>query len=199
MKPTVEEYKRYTIRSGAISGQFGANGYLRKKLLAQCRSATLEDAVAQCKIELDRIDALELSERDDEGAPSAQAYEEAFLALGDLTDGYEAMLKAHLRAPNQLITATKLAEAAGYQNYNAANLHYGTLGMRVGRLVGYTPVSRANGDPVWTCVLSRNPDSDTSFHDTDMVEGLANAMESGHFEWQMRPQVADALRKLGYK
>lgn len=35
-------------------------------------------------------------------------------------------------------TATELAEAAGWSDYSAANLHYGTLGKNIGQYLGLT-------------------------------------------------------------
>src|SRR5690606_9646566 len=105
-----------------------------------------DEALATVKAELDQLDAVQLSECDDEGAPSAKVYERAFAALlPAMPESYHAMLRAHLRAPDHLISATQLAEAAGYENHNAANLHYGTLGQRVGVEIDFDPPKRSNG------------------------------------------------------
>lgn len=37
-----------------------------------------------------------------------------------------------------MCTAIELAEAAGWSDYSAANLHYGTLGKNIGRYLGLT-------------------------------------------------------------
>lgn len=41
-----------------------------------------------------------------------------------MPESYAAILRAHLAAPDHLISATKLAEAAGYAGYEGANLRY---------------------------------------------------------------------------
>src|SRR5450631_1533843 len=50
--------------------------------------------------------------------PTAKAYLAALRKiLPTLSDGHLAMLKAHYHAPNRVLTATQLAEAAGYSGY----------------------------------------------------------------------------------
>jgi hypothetical protein len=194
-----EPYGRYEIKSGPIGGSWGANAFRRKQLIARGAGASRDDAVAAVKAELDSLDSIQRAERDEEGAPSARVYEEALATLlPTMPHGYHAMLRAHLRAPDHLISATKLAEAAGYENYNAANLHYGTLGQRVGAEVGFDPPKRSNGDPIWTCVIARDPSLDTEFPDTSFLEAAMRNIEAGHFEWQMRPQVVAALHALNF-
>ncbi len=59
------------------------------------------------------------------------AYQKALLRLRDekrfLNTQFLALLRAQYAAPAHTITATELARAVRYENYNAANLHYGTL------------------------------------------------------------------------
>lgn len=195
---TTETYGRYEIKSGPLKEAWAANAFRRKLLVAKASGGSRQEAVDTVKRQLDDLDALELSGRDQEGAPSPQVYEAAFLALGELNDGYRAMLRAHLHAPDHLISATKLAEAAGYANWSAANLHYGLLGAKVAEEIGFTPPSRADGTKIWTCAIARDPNSDLEFPDTSMLEALTRQMLDQHFEWQMRPQVVEALRTLGY-
>lgn len=192
-----EIYRLYQIKSGVISGKWLARALRRGKIVAEATGENRDQAIDDVKAHLDEIDAIELSQRDEEGAPSAEKYIEAFLQVS-LTDGHVAMLKAHLHAPNHLISATKLAEAAGYENYNAANLQYGLVGEKVANEIGFDPPKRSDGSSIWTCAIARSPDKDTEFPDTSMLDALSAAMEAGHFEWQMRPQVVQALRKLGY-
>ena len=45
-----------------------------------------------------------------------------------MSGGQRAMLRAHYEAPGRKITATQLAQAAGFANFSAANLQYGLLG-----------------------------------------------------------------------
>lgn len=193
-----EKYGRYEIKSGPLKGSWAANAFRGKTLAAQAAGNSRDEVVSDVKAKLDDLDAMELSECDLEGAPSAKAYEAAFLSIGELNEGYQAMLKAHLHAPDHLISATKLAEAAGYANWSAANLHYGLLAAKVAEEIDFTPPSRSDGSKIWTCTIARDPNLDVEFPDTSMFEALERSIGDHHFEWQMRPQVVAALRALGY-
>lgn len=96
---------------------------------------------------------------------------------------YGQMLKAQYAAEKQAITATLLADAAGYANYNAANLQYGTLAKLIAGYLAYLPPKRANGERMWWCTLSNGNDASAETID-------------GHFEFVMRPELAAALEDL---
>ncbi|HEX8553280.1 MAG TPA: hypothetical protein VF695_01110, partial [Sphingomonas sp.] len=118
MASLTENYGRYQIRSGPLSGAWAANAYLRKMLIAKASGASREEVVRAVKLELDRLDQAAAYERDDEGAQHAKTYEGAFtVLLPDMPESYTAMLCAHLSAPDHLLSATKLAKAAGYSGY----------------------------------------------------------------------------------
>jgi hypothetical protein len=78
---------------------------------------------------------------------TVEQFKRALLALRDknLPDGHLVMLEAQGSSPNSSITSTKLAEAAGYENYNAANLQYGTLAFNLAGFLGYSPPLRKDG------------------------------------------------------
>ncbi|HUR53716.1 MAG TPA: hypothetical protein VMZ71_06275, partial [Gemmataceae bacterium] len=59
--------------------------------------------------------------------PTAAEYVEALNAI-TLSAAQRKMLMFHYRAHNRTVTYMELAEAAGYDSYGAANLHYGRLG-----------------------------------------------------------------------
>ncbi len=116
---------------------------------------------------------------------TTEQFKRALLALRDkgLPDAHLAMLKAQCKASNGTITSTKLAEAADYENYNAANLQYGTLAFNLAGLLSYNPPARKDGSPMWWTTLSYSVDGD--------VEA-----ETGQFQFIMRPELADALREM---
>jgi hypothetical protein len=122
-------------------------------------------------------------------APAAIAtpatYTKGLLAIRDknLPDSHFAMLRAQCRAPESTITATQLAEAAGYENYNAANLQFGTLACKVAELIGFRPENRADGTAMWWTTLS--------YATTDGAES-----DTGHFQFVMRPELMEALRTM---
>lgn len=73
----------------------------------------------------------------------SEQYIEALLKLRDSkrlrNTKFLDMLKTQYSMPNHTITATQLAEAVGFQNYNATNLQYGTLGKEVAGYLNYEP------------------------------------------------------------
>lgn len=128
-----------------------------------------------------------LMETNSSPAPVAtvEQYKKALLAVRDsgLPASHLVMLKAQCRAPNSTITATQLAEAAGFKNYNAANLQYGTLASNVAAALGYNPEKRPDGTPMCWTTLSYSV-ADTTEQDT------------GHFQFIMRPEFIEALRSM---
>ncbi|RZI60329.1 MAG: hypothetical protein EOP94_01685, partial [Zymomonas sp.] len=157
-----EDHGRYEIKSGPLAGAWGANAIRHKTVVAKAVGATREEAVASLKSELDRIERQDRFDRDTEGAPPASAYEKAFgRLLPDMPDSYLSMLRAHLSAPDHLLSATQLADAAGYSGYGGANLHYGLLGQRVAQEIGFVPPRRDDGSEIWTCAIARDPALDT--------------------------------------
>lgn len=117
---------------------------------------------------------------------SAEQFKKALLIVRDknLPSSHFAMLRAQCRAPSATITATQLAAAAEYENYNAANLQYGTLAMNVAAALGYTPEEKhADGSPCWWTTLS--------YSNEDQAEE-----NTGHFQFIMRPELVTALLEM---
>ena len=83
------------------------------------------------------------------------------------------LLRAHYRAPRQTATATELAQAVGYAEYNAVNLHYGKFVLRL-------------------CESLQIP------HDFSVI--LASAFPGtdapGHLQLVMAPALVEALDEL---
>lgn len=95
-----------------------------------------------------------------------------------------AMLKANYRSPGRLISATRLSQAAdeAYTGHGPANIQYGHFARQLAGILGYTPETAANGDTRWTytlCTAHEHKDRD------------------GHFQWILRPEVAEALERMG--
>ncbi|MES3056619.1 hypothetical protein O6V14_13370 [Sphingomonas faeni] len=193
-----ENYGRYTIKSGLLKGAWAANGFLHKLAVASVVGSSRDEVVSDMRKALDEVDRLAAAECDAEGAPSATVYERAFAnLLPAMNAGYLAMLRAHLHAPDHLLTATKLADAAGYAGYEGANLHYGKLAQRVAGEIGFVPPSREDGTRIWTWAIARDPSQEFNYPDTTMIDAMMRNFETRHYEWQMRPQVVQALRALG--
>jgi 5-methylcytosine-specific restriction protein A len=84
------------------------------------------------------------------------------------------MLLANYHAPNRTLTATMMAKAMGYDNFNAANLHYGMLGGLVGEKLGWNPLPEFK------------------------VNVLVDFKKEDNWLWIMKPAVAEAIRLLGW-
>jgi putative restriction endonuclease len=84
------------------------------------------------------------------------------------------MLQANYYAPGKTLTATMMANIMGYQNYNAANLHYGKLGRLIGQELHWIPLPK-------------------------FVLNVLVDFEKPEKEWLwiMKPEVSEALEKLG--
>lgn len=121
-----------------------------------------------------------------ESIASPEQFKAALLMIRDkhLPSSHFAMLRAQCRAPDATITSVQLAAAADFENYNAANLQYGTLALHVAEILGFTPVERhADGSPYWWTTLSYSKSG----------QGEEN---TGHFQFIMRPELVAALREM---
>lgn len=185
---------RYLLKTGPRGLMWQARAYLKDRQVGQNHVADSKgEALDSLRAYLDERDSQISVGRGPDGSPSALEYAEAFDLLGKLPAAYEAMLEAHLEAPDHCITATQLAEAAGYENYNAANLHYGTLGQMVALEIGYNPPCRtSDGSTIWTGALAV-PGNRKGADDADW-QALYARGDDGHFLWRLRPQVVEALR-----
>jgi hypothetical protein len=115
---------------------------------------------------------------------SVEDFKRALLSWRDkLPDSHLELLKAQAKEPGGVITSAKLAAAAGYANFNAANLNYGTLAANIGQFLSYTPPNRKDGTAMSWTVLSYS------------VDGTSEP-ESGHFQFIMRPELLAALREM---
>lgn len=92
------------------------------------------------------------------------------------------MLRANYEADDMEISTGRLAKAVGYDNYNTANEQYGSFAHKICDELGFKPQTRSDGSPIWTDVLC-----------TSSVKRDSN----GHFQWKLRPEVAEALEQMG--
>jgi predicted HNH restriction endonuclease len=104
---------------------------------------------------------------------TASEYVSAFHSL-QLPPHYMQMLLTHYYAPNQTLTATMMAKALGYENFNAANLHYGMLGGLIGKKLGWNPLPEFK------------------------VNVLVDFKKDKELLWIMKPVVAEAIKLLGW-
>ena len=105
---------------------------------------------------------------------TAKEYASAFYNL-QLGPHHMQMLLANYHAPNRTLTATMMANAMGYANYNAANLHYGVLGGLIGEKLGWDPLPE---------------------YKVNVLVDFRN--ENTQLLWTMKPVVAEAIETLGW-
>ena len=112
--------------------------------------------------------------------PTVAEYVTAFRTIEpEITDNQRAMLLVHHAAPARTMSATRLAEAVGFENSNGVNLQYGLLADKIAHelavdLTGHVRVG----------IL------------VEFVDAGHAANE--HWLWVMRPNVAQALEDLGW-
>ena len=150
---------------------------------------TSDDAILAVKAVLDHEEAEEHYRRGEDGFPTADLVKQAFMRVHP-NDGQMAMLKAHLNAPDQILTATQLAVAAGKDNYGYANLQYGLLARDLAKEMEFDPleVYASTSEPIWTYALATGVSDGASAEPTD---------EYVEWRWKLRPQLVEALTSLG--
>ena len=103
-------------------------------------------------------------------------YIRAFKALHEqLTEFDIRLLRIHYAAPGHVATPTELARRVGFANYNTVNLRYGLLGKKFLDYFGIVLEKYAKINALVTLEKT-----------------------SGKWEWTLRPQVAEALSKIGF-
>lgn len=174
-------YRRYRIIAAERKSIPTAVVYDGDTRAVESAGATLEAAVDEAKSWVDQRIGAQRASRRLAHVGTADEYRRAFQALS-IGRHQAAMLRAHANAADCTLTATELAQAAGYESYEAANAHYGRLGRQVAEFLDVVPpIDRQRGEPVWTRVLA---------HDADEED------EHGHWQWVMHPEVAEALRAM---
>ena len=97
----------------------------------------------------------------------------------EIPDSVQKMLQVHYHAPERKMTPVQLADAAGYKDFYAVNLHYGKLGQQICEEIGYDPVT-VSGRTVWTCGVAWGEREESE----------------GDWIWTMYPNLAAALKEL---
>lgn len=111
---------------------------------------------------------------------------EAYFAANPPKEGCRALLVAHAAAPDRTLSAGQLAEAAGWSDFGATNLHYGRLGKEVAQALELELPRHSDGTVVATAALAGSADPDWK-----PVNGL--------FRWRMYEEVAEALTRLNIR
>ena len=109
-------------------------------------------------------------------SPSVSTFARALRSMNKPGGRQLRFLEAHCRAPAGVLTATRLAKAAGYRSFDGINLQYGLLAQRVGSAMGRRDVNI-----------------------TLLVEGVRPRSVTNR-EWllSIRPEFAAALKQVGW-
>jgi hypothetical protein len=178
---SVESYRAHDLVAAKSASGYQGVAWKDTMKLHKNIGDSLKDVLQKLRQYVDA--AIDKTAKGRTAPPSGDEYLVAFKKmLGSLRDGHYAMLKAHYLAPDQTITATKLAAAAGYRNYSAANLHYGNVGKALYEELPVELRTRDDGSLIYTSALA------TAGETTDSDE---------HWAWKLRPEVAYAIERLG--
>lgn len=107
-------------------------------------------------------------------APSVDRFVAACRGVSNITDRHVQMLRVHYHATERTVTAKELADLVGYTSYSVVNAQYGRLARLVGERLDYNPETERLGTLV-------------RFKKRHNV-----------WNWLMRPEVAEALERLGW-
>ncbi len=108
--------------------------------------------------------------------PSKAEFVKAMRSLKKPGGRQTVFLAAHCKASAGVMTATKLAKAAGYKSFDGINLRYGLLAQKIGSAMG-----------------RRNVDI------TLLVAGVEpKAVTNRDWLLSIRPEFAAALREVGW-
>lgn len=170
---------RFRVIGGVLNGKARAIAYLGTRKITESEGADVEEAVMAVQAALDARERSRASKRREPYIGTVDDYTEAFEQV-TLAEHERRMLLAHARAPQQTMTATELAQAAGYDSFTSANAHYGKLAKKIGDAAGLPPRPSDQRDEVtYTFTLASG-------------EG-----EPGeHWRWTLHPEVLDALNSL---
>lgn len=144
---------------------------------------TQESAILMVKLQLDEAAAKQRSLRGPDGFPTVDEIRAAWPHL-KFNKAQDAMFAAHLNAPDHILTATQLAQAAGYDDYGVANSQYGLLGRALAEELDWEPQKRKDGNPIWTLTLATDADGEAREDGEEIT---------GHWRWRLRPEIVTVL------
>lgn len=181
-------YRRHDIRTIQSANGWRAQAKNGTQMVGPILSAlTRDDAISAVRRFLDEQAEAQLAAISNDGYPGTDAVLSAFVRLRSRISGLQqAMLDAHLAAPDFTLTATQLAEAGGYTDYSVANAHYGLLGRALAEELDWLPRDRnPDGSPVWTFALAVDADAAAR-------HGFEGKWPD-EWRWKLRPEVISAL------
>jgi len=177
-------HRRHSIKTLKSGDEWQARAFRGKTEIGEVvTTSTDESAILIVKRQLDETAARQRAMRGADGFPTVDEVRAALPHL-KFNRAQEAMLAAHVEAPNHVLTATQLAEAAGYGDYVVANSQYGQLGRALAEELDWEPPMRKDGNPIWTLTLATDADGSAREEGEEV---------SGHWRWKLRPEIVSAM------
>jgi hypothetical protein len=187
-------YRGHLIKAGVRGAEAVAVAFQDETTVLRATGADVQAAVAEAKSSLDKL----LNERfgsrrriaTSESEGNVGTVDEYFQALKSLrlNQRERAMLIAHARAPDRILTAQQLADAGWGRgtSHTNANSHYGRLGGRFADYLELKLPTYDGGKPLKTCALAESI-------------GGEGGPDSARWRWRMHDELAAALEKKGMK
>ncbi|KRB86517.1 hypothetical protein ASE00_07400 [Sphingomonas sp. Root710] len=180
-------YGRYLIASVSKGAVWQARAFRKPKSGKRIIASDVAErdseraAIDAIRADLDVARAAKIAARGESGIPTPEEYLAALKTIS-ITDGQRAMLTAHFKAPGRTMTATELANAAGYKSWSSANSQYGLLARNVAEELEWEPPLH-HGVPVWTFALACEAEQAAGKEELD----------GQHWKWTLRGELAEAL------
>lgn len=99
---------------------------------------------------------------------------------GELMPQQQSMLLGHASVPDRTLSMAGIARLGGYNEYGAANFHYGKLGRLIASRLGLDELGDYTNWTAALAVVAENRD------------------DKGHFQWTLRRSLCEALVRLGH-
>lgn len=178
-------HRGYVIRTMAVDKKIKARAFTGRKAVLDAEAKSLDDVLKLLRDRLDARDDARRALRQD-NIPTTDEFVDALNRVdAAATDAQRKMLRALYEAPNQTLTASQIATAAGYTRYMTVNERFGKFARMIAEDLGYEPATRADGTPMWTTTIAIEGEPDEN-------AGVAD------WRWKLRPQVKEAVDRLGW-
>jgi len=173
----------FTLIARQVNGIYEGALWSQSRTVQRVNGRDLDSVYQQLHALLDHRLADRIAARLGREPSAEEAVRALVRVFPNMSVGQRTMLRAHYKAPGRTITATQLAQAAGYANFSAANLQYGLLGAMLLAEIPEDLPRRQDGSRVTICALASG----------DYPEKGADAPNS---VWNMRQHIAEALKRI---
>lgn len=178
----VFSYRGFTVVAASVNKSPKASAFLDATHKVTVIGKSLDEAVMLAEHWIDERKVTQAAARDAR-RPNVGTVDEYsdFLTASPPKDHCIKMLRANALGPK---SSEELARAAGWDDYRAANLHYGTFAKEVGRWLGLT--------------LTRFDHDGTEFFTSAIAqERRVETMRAESWVYELHAEFVEALRRHG--